>query len=772
MKKIFILFSFLLAQLSFSQSDCGSAIPVCGNSAISYTPTGPGSSSETLGGCLSTEHYSVWYSFTIATSGTLTFLITPNAQADYDWAVYGPNVTCATKGTPIRCSYASTASGILTGLNMTATDTTENAGGDGFCQYMDVVAGQTYYMIVDNFSANTNGFQLSWGGTATLASPFNDPTIQPNPFVAPGPNNNGVILICAEPTIFDFSTLSTGIINGNPNFNVSYYYNSNNAITNTNPITTPISVNTTTTYYYAVYYTDPTNPNNPINQCREYGTIDFDSGAITVNNPTILACNDNNQGIGTFDLTSAPVYTDPTATVVYYLTMADLTAGTNPITNLSSFVSPATQVFAQVTTVQGCTNTATVTLDFIPLLPVSSVTLTACNNNHSGQAAYDLTTANVYTDPNAPKKYYPTLNDLLNDTNEITTPALYISAQGQVYVEVTGAQNCKNYATITLQFYPSVQTQEATLTECFLAGTPTVSEFDLTTANITTAFPNTKTFYPSYQDAVNDTNSIANPNVYSSNSTAVFARVYGADGCWNIAQINLKVTPPTYSSLLLDKIICVEGRTTLDAGPGFQAYQWSTGETTQVISNVGVGEYWVDLNTDGCVTRQTVKVYASPSPVITNIDITNNTVTVTATGGTLPYQFSLDNINWQDSNVFTSVPRGQASIYVKDAYDCDPSVVEITVPNLVNAITPNDDNVNDYLDYSALGYKKDVVLTVYDRYGTKIHVGDKTNMYQWDGRTGNKKVETGTYWYTITWSDPVTKVPSQYSGWILVKNRD
>jgi gliding motility-associated-like protein len=248
--------------------------------------------------------------------------------------------------------------------------------------------------------------------------------------------------------------------------------------------------------------------------------------------------------------------------------------------------------------------------------------------------------------------------------------------------------------------------------------------------------------------------------------------VYGADGCWNIAQINLKVTPPTYSSLLLDKIICVEGRTTLDAGPGFQAYQWSTGETTQVISNVGVGEYWVDLNTDGCVTRQTVKVYASPSPVITNIDITNNTVTVTATGGTLPYQFSLDNINWQDSNVFTSVPRGQASIYVKDAYDCDPSVVEITVPNLVNAITPNDDNVNDYLDYSALGYKKDVVLTVYDRYGTKIHVGDKTNMYQWDGRTGNKKVETGTYWYTITWSDPVTKVPSQYSGWILVKNRD
>ena len=689
MKKFLLSLLLIISTFGYGQSDCISAIPVCGNSNIAYTPSGYGLIDEELGGCMGTdERYTVWYQFTAGTAGTLAFTIEPNVFADdYDFAVYGPNIPCSQVGTPsgqpIRCNYSGLDG--PTGLSLTVTHPTVSGVWSGF---LNVLPGETYYLVVDNYSMSTNGFTLTWSGTAELLSPFDDPAIQPNPFIEPGQNNDGIVKLCDFPTTFDFSTLTPQIVNGNPNFIVTYHYNTNDLLSGNNPILNPILVNTTTTYHYAISYVDPLNPNSPISQCKEFGTVNFEDVS--------------------FDL--------------------------NPIT------------------------------------------LTACSNYTSGVALYDLTTANVYTGTQTMTsiKYYATLSDMQAGINEITNnqAQAYMSAQGTVYVKYVSEYGCEEYTTITLAFYPPIDIKEATLTECFIAGTPLISEFDLTTANITATIPNTKNFYPSLQDAVSDTNSIANPNVYSSPSTSVYARIYSVNGCWNVAKINLVVTPPTYSSVLLDKIICVEDRTTLDAGAGFQAYQWSTGATTQVISNVSVGEYWVDLTTEGCVTRQTVKVYASPTPVITNIDITNNTITVTATGGTLPYQFSLDNINWQDSNVFTSVPRGQASIYVKDAYDCDPSVVEITVPNLVNAITPNDDNVNDYLDYSALGYKKDVVLTVYDRYGTKIHVADKTNLYQWDGRTGNKKVETGTYWYTITWSDPVTKVPSQYSGWILVKNRD
>jgi hypothetical protein len=113
---------------------------------------------------------------------------------------------------------------------------------------------------------------------------------------------------------------------------------------------------------------------------------------------------------------------------------------------------------------------------------------------------------------------------------------------------------------------------------------------------------------------------------------------------------------------LKDKIICFEDKTTLDAGPNFDGYKWSTGATTQSISDVTVGTYWVQLKTGQCWTTQTVKVYPSEQPVVSSIDIATNTITVYVNGGTAPYKYSMDNISWQDSNVFKNVPRGEYSI--------------------------------------------------------------------------------------------------------------
>ena len=95
LKKLLFSIVMLFPVFVFSQEDCVSAITVCGNSGINYTPVGIGNTNETLGGCLSYENHSVWYKFTIATSGTLTFDLAPTGPVDYDWAIYGPNVTCS-----------------------------------------------------------------------------------------------------------------------------------------------------------------------------------------------------------------------------------------------------------------------------------------------------------------------------------------------------------------------------------------------------------------------------------------------------------------------------------------------------------------------------------------------------------------------------------------------------------------------------------------------------------------------------------------------------
>ena len=327
--------------------------------------------------------------------------------------------------------------------------------------------------------------------------------------------------------------------------------------------------------------------------------------------------------------------------------------------------------------------------------------------------------------------------------------------------------------TLTFTVSESPVVNEATLRSCFIPSNPATALFNLTTALVSGTPGIIKQYYPSPTDAQNGTNEITNPINYIAPNGVVYIKVSNANGCFRIAKVTLIVLPPVYSNILEDKIICMEDTTTLDAGPGFTAYKWSTGATSQTINNVTAGTYWVDLKTGECVTRQTVKVYASEQPVISSIDISNNTVTVNVVAGTAPYQYSIDNINWQDANVFTNVARGNNTFYVKDAYDCTPIDVEVTVPNLINVITPNGDGVNDVLDYSALAHKPNFVFNIFDRYGAKMHQGNKANGYKWDGAVGGKKVPTGNYWFDISWNEPNSKhTPIKYSGWILVKNRD
>lgn len=414
----------------------------------------------------------------------------------------------------------------------------------------------------------------------------------------------------------------------------------------------------------------------------------------------------------------------------------------------------------------------TLNLNLVPFV-LTDRTIKACQ--YAGKGYFDLTTANV-TDNAVPttKKFYPTLADLNAGTNQITTPTNYFSGAGTVYVHVTTSEGCVGTAKITLDFYPTPVVNDATLTKCFIENNESQGVFDLTAAVVTSESPVTKKYFPTFTDASNGTNEILNPTLYIAGNGFVYTRVFNSNGCYAIAKINLAVTPPKRSTTLVDKFICIDDRTSLDAGPGYKSYQWSTGATTQTIQGVPVGTYSVVLEFDGCFVKQTVNVKKSQDPVITSIEISNNTATVNVTAGTGPYKYAVDGITtWQDSNVFTNLTRGEHTFYVKDAVDCTPVSVVVTVPNLVNAITPNGDNVNDYIDYSELAYKQNLSFVIYDRYGNKIFTGDKFNNYRWDGKHYDKKILTGTYWYHINWTEPnAEKTPVKYTGWILVKNRE
>ncbi|REC64189.1 hypothetical protein DRF65_01010 [Chryseobacterium pennae] len=489
-----------------------------------------------------------------------------------------------------------------------------------------------------------------------------------------------------------------------------------------------------------------------------------------------FVCTNPATGNGTVDLTSYNtqfVNNPGNYTFTYYLL-----GSATPIANPTSFQytgNTTIKVIVKDPTSTLCDNgDGIIQLEPTPFA-ATDATLTECNNNNGGVGIFDLNSAAVTTLTGVTKEFYPSIYDLNASTNQIPNPAAYTAPPGIIYVRVITAQGCVSTAKITLKTHPVVAVHDVNIESCFIESNPLTASFNLINAGVV---PNpaafTKKYYPSLTDALNGTNEITNPGAYIAPNGVAYVKVFDTKGCFSIAKLTLTVNPPTPSRVLNDKIICMESKTTLDAGPGFKSYEWSTGATTQSIKNVGVGIYWVKLKTGECITTQTVKVIPSESPVISSIDISGANVTVHVNGGMPPYQYSLDNITWQDSNVFTNITRGIAKIYVKDNYNCEPIIINVTIPNLVNIITPNEDGINDTIDYSALAMKPNLDVNIYDRYGVQVFKADKTNGYRWNGTANGRKVPTGSYWYSVSWNEHNNNKNTlvNFTGWIIVKNRN
>ncbi len=170
-------------------SDCPGAIRIC-QAVYNFSQAVPnfGNAQELPGGagtCLSGgEHRSVWFIFTIQQGGTLGFIIDPQSNTDYDfamWDVTGLNNPCSAIGTPsIRCNFsASTAvtsccGGYnggpgITGLDHTnpqAGNLSHGAGGPPVMPGLNVTAGQTFLLVVDNWTSNNQGYTITFTGTA------------------------------------------------------------------------------------------------------------------------------------------------------------------------------------------------------------------------------------------------------------------------------------------------------------------------------------------------------------------------------------------------------------------------------------------------------------------------------------------------------------------------------------------------------------------------------------------------------------------------------
>jgi hypothetical protein len=158
-----------------SQQDCNGAIPICQEQYYQpYSYVGNNGSDIIPGtSCLlDGELNSSWYVFTPQTSGPLSFILSPNyTNDDYDWAIYDISTNgCAgiTSGTSpeISCNYSADVltwagqTGAYSGAPYFGTLTSQGAVGTSFNVNPNVVAGNTYVLVVSNFSSTQGGYYL------------------------------------------------------------------------------------------------------------------------------------------------------------------------------------------------------------------------------------------------------------------------------------------------------------------------------------------------------------------------------------------------------------------------------------------------------------------------------------------------------------------------------------------------------------------------------------------------------------------------------------
>ncbi|WP_213196832.1 choice-of-anchor L domain-containing protein [Cloacibacterium caeni] len=278
------------------------------------------------------------------------------------------------------------------------------------------------------------------------------------------------------------------------------------------------------------------------------------------------------------------------------------------------------------------------------------------------------------------------------------------------------------------------------------------------------------TYFNSENDAKNNVNPISSTQNITSTGT-YFLRFEKTNSCPNWAKITVNIKTPKASTSLQNVEICKDATYNLDAGTGFDSYKWSTGETSQTVTK-GIGEYYVDLESNGCIYRQNVKIIAASEPTIDSVIEQGNSITVNVSGGTAPYEYSLDQINWQTTNIFYNLNRGVQKVYVRDNKKCTIKEYEFSIIKLLNAITPNGDGLNDTLDYSDLRVKKEVKILIFDRFGKKIFSNENSTSYIWDGTENGRPLPSGSYWYILEWTEPDTGIKINNKGWILLKNRN
>lgn len=348
--------------------------------------------------------------------------------------------------------------------------------------------------------------------------------------------------------------------------------------------------------------------------------------------------------------------------------------------NVFTNINPGTYTVT-VKDANGCMATATVTVANSPAPTVTAISTSAACNNVNG------TITATGTGGIAPLTY--SINGTVFQSSNVFTGL----AAGTYTITVKDVTGCTNITSVTV----------AATNAPAVTASSTVSACNTNTGTITA---NATGGTPGYQYSINGVTfqasglftglAAGNYVVYVRDAAGCIATVFVVVGNTAGPSISVAVTPTACNTNT--------GVITITGTGGTAPLQYSIDGVTYGAGNSFTGlasgiytAYVKDAN--GCIRTAAVTLTnvsglsATASSISSSCSGSSGTMTITATGGVAPLQYSTDGVVYQAANIFTGIAPGLYTVYVKDAAGCiitrQVNVASVAGPSLTLSVLQN-----------------------------------------------------------------------------------
>lgn len=519
-------------------------------------------------------------------------------------------------------------------------------------------------------------------------------------------------------------------------------------------------------------------------ECYETGTFDLEViTGVQANDPTdVEVCDDNNDGMFTFDLTEKDIEVLGTQNpanfnVSYHASHDDADSGSNAVmkaaySNVTLYMET---LYARVENKAdpNCYNTVSFGMRIFASPELQSVeNWQICDNDNDGIYPFDLTQKDSQVLGNQSEEqltisYHETETDAIADQNDIIGNFQNTSSPQTIFYRIENNMNSSCYLINSFDlevFDTPIANAPSDLIVCDTNETGiqtfNLSVKDAEIRNGQDANVYIVSYFENQSDASSNRNAISK-TTYSNTifKKTIYARIQniGNEMCYDTTNFEVIVNPLPQPNLEEIYVVCPDSpELTIDGGD-FETWSWKykngqEASTDQTLNVTDLGTYSLTVShtQNGITCEKTIafEVVSSGAPkeFATKIGNPSDNVTIIVDAiGTGDFEYSTDGENFQDSNRLEVFP-GRHTVYVRDKFLCRTISKEVIALGYEKFFTPNDDGIHERWNIIGAANYPQSQLYIYDRYG-KLLSQISPMSPGWDGTYNGLRLPSSDYWF-------------------------